>query len=121
MSATLAILGGTPVRTRPFPAHMLFDVLDFALASGWISFALVAFFLVRNGRRLFVDRSPQCRLALVALTHMAAVAFTALLPGEAARLWMIMLPMLMAPIGIELSAWPMRGMAMLPKPLPAHG
>jgi len=94
---------------RPFPAHMLFDVLDFALASGWISFALVAFFLVRNGRRLLVDRSPRCRLALVALIHMAAVAFTALLPGEAARLWMIMLPMLMAPIGIELSAWPMRG------------
>jgi hypothetical protein len=93
---------------RPFPAHMLFDVLDFAMASGWIGFLLVVFFLARTGRRIFIDRSPAYRLALVSLVHIAAVACTALLPGEAARLWMLMLPMLMAPIGIELAAWPMR-------------
>jgi hypothetical protein len=44
----------------------------------------------------------------VAMIHIAAVALTALLPGEAARLWMLMLPILMAPVGIELSGWPMR-------------
>ena len=92
---------------RPFPRHMLFDIYDFALGSGWISFLTVIFFLARNGRRVF-DRAPRQRLALVALIHVTTVALTALLPGEAARLWMLMLPLLMAPIGLELAAWPMR-------------
>ena len=92
---------------RPFPRHMLFDIYDFALGSGWISFLLVVFFLARAGRRIF-DRAPAYRLALVALVHVATVALTALLPGETARLWMLMLPLLMAPIGLELAAWPMR-------------
>ena len=93
--------------TRPFPRHILFDVLDFALASGWIGFLLVLFFLARTGRRI-VDRTPRNRLALVALLHIGTVALAALLPGETARLWTLMLPLLMAPIGCELAHWPAR-------------
>ena len=93
---------------RPFPRHIFFDVLDFALGSGWISFLLLFFLLIAMRSRLFTDRAPQSRLVLVALIQIVTVALAALLPGETARLWLIQFPFLMAPIGIELARWPAR-------------
>ena len=90
---------------RPFPQHILFDLLDFALGSAWISFLLVLFFLVGAGGSIF-DRSPRNRLVLLALVQIATVAAAALLPGETARLWLLLYPLLMAPIGFELASWP---------------
>ena len=92
---------------RPFPRHILFDVLDFALGSGWISFLLVLFLLVATGRHLF-DRTPRNRFVLLALLQIGVVAGAALLPGETARLWMVLMPLLMAPVGFELATWPPR-------------
>lgn len=92
---------------RPFPRHIFFDVLDFALGSGWISFLLVTFYLLSAGRSIF-DRSPRNRLVLLALLQIGVVAGAALLPGETARLWLLLMPLLMAPIGFELATWPAR-------------
>ena len=47
-------------------------------------------------------------LTFLALLQIFTVAAAALLPGEAPRLWMPMLPLLMAPIGLELTTWPAR-------------
>jgi hypothetical protein len=94
---------------RPFPRHMPFDVLDFALGSSWISFLLIAMYLARDGRhvvRLF-GQLPEHRFVFLSLLQILTVAAAALLPGESARLWLPMLPLLMAPIGLELSRWPL--------------
>lgn len=95
---------------RPFPRHIVFDVLDFALGSGWISFLLVGFYLAKNWRpvlRIF-HQSQAHRLVFLALAQIVVTALAALLPGETARLWMLLLPLLMAVIGFELSHWPVR-------------
>ena len=92
---------------RPFPQHILFDVIDFALGSGWVGALLAVIFVVHAGRRLF-GRDPRMRLALTALIEIAVVAAAALLPGETARLWLILMPLLMTVAGLELSSWPWR-------------
>jgi hypothetical protein len=95
---------------RPFPTHIVFDVIDFALGSGWISFVLVAFYLAETRGhvlRIF-SQSREQRFVLLALLQIAVVALAALLPGETARLWMLLMPLLMAPIGLELAKWPAR-------------
>ncbi len=55
------------------------------------------------------EKTPPARrligLSLLQLIVMGAAAF---LPGETARLWLFMFPMLMVPIGFELSQWPVR-------------
>ena len=95
--------------SRPFPRHVPYDLLDFALGSGWISFLLVAMYLLREGGRVvrIFGQSPEHRFVFLALLQILTVACAALLPGESARLWLPMLPLLMAPIGFELSRWPL--------------
>ena len=94
---------------RPFPRHVPYDLLDFALGSGWISFLLAGIYLAREGRgvlRVF-GQSAEHRFVFLALLQILTVAAAALLPGEAARLWLPMLPLLMAPVGAELARWPL--------------
>jgi len=90
---------------RPFPAHIFFDVLDFGLAAGWIVFGLIVF-LFTPPHRALRRGSPAGRLVLLCLLQIATVALAALLPGEAARLWLPMLPLLLVPAGLELTRWP---------------
>lgn len=95
---------GQQLLNRPYPLHVVFDILDFALGSGWISYLLVAYFLL--GRP---DPSPLAptrrRLVLLGFLQVLVVAVLGLLPGESARLWMLMYPLLMIPIGLELAGW----------------
>lgn len=89
---------------RPFPKHMAWDVYDFALGSGWISFLLAGFALMHR----FASFSPDARrLILLGLGQVAVMASAAILPGEASRLWMLLYPFLMIAVGFELSRWPM--------------
>jgi hypothetical protein len=90
---------------RPFPRYLFDDVIDFAMASGWIGFLLAAMYFIRAGRDGIVGRTPAQRLALVAVLQIAIVAAAGLLPGESTRLWMLLLPALMAPTALELAAW----------------
>jgi len=95
--------------SRPFPRHVPYDLLDFALGSGWISFLLIGMYLLREGGRVarVFGQPPEHRLVFLSLLQILTVACAALLPGESARLWLPMLPLLMAPIGFELSRWPL--------------
>ena len=86
---------------RPYPATIWNDLLDFALGSGWISVVLVGFTIalcLRNG-----IRQPQSRYVLLAIGQFLVVAISALLASETARVWNFMFPLLMIPVGIELS------------------
>jgi hypothetical protein len=89
--------------SRPYPMTVPFDLTDFALGSGWISAALVMCYFLTPWRDRRHDRFVWTVLALFAL-----VAVTGLLPGETARVWNFMLPLLMIPVGLELSHWTMR-------------
>ncbi len=93
---------------RPYPQYLFYDVLDFILGSGYASALLVAFWLVHNRWQHVRSRELRDRVAQVGLIQIAIVAGAGLLPGEAARLWMLLLPLLMAPISLELGTWPPR-------------
>src|SRR4029079_11807558 len=96
------LLAGYSVRAqRPYPIHVVFDVLDFALASGWISFVLVAFFLLGDSRVAASSR----HVAFLALGQILVTAVLGIVPGETARTWTLMLPLLMIPVGLELARW----------------
>jgi hypothetical protein len=84
---------------------MPYDVLDIILGSGYLSALLVAFYLVGRGRRAILGRGPRDRLAQISLLQFFIVIAAALLPGESARLSMLLLSVLMAPLGLELAEW----------------
>lgn len=95
---------------RPFPRHIPFDLLDYALGLGWVGALLAAMAIAAMGRgvwRIF-SHGPVERVTFLALLQLLAIAFTGLLPGETARTWMIYMPLMMAAIGAELSGWPAR-------------
>jgi hypothetical protein len=88
---------------RHLPGTILWDLYDFALGSGWISFILLGSSLAsRLPREL---PSPRLRIALLCIGQFLLVAIAGLIQCETARVWMFMLPMLMLPIGLELARW----------------
>lgn len=101
---------------RPFPEHIPFDVLDFMMSGGWITVLLIGYLFTplhpllrtaNGGLRGFIRRiSPTAQFVVLCLLQILTVALAALLPGEAARLWLPMLPLLLAPAAIELTRWP---------------
>jgi hypothetical protein len=95
---------------RPFPLHVFIDPLDFLLGAGFIAAIFVGAYVARRRRDFWplLQQDPPTRLAFLALLQIFTVAAAALLPGEAPRLWLPMLPLLMAPVGLELTTWPTR-------------
>lgn len=91
---------------RPYPQTVLFDLLDFALGAGWISFLLTAFFV--SARLRTGQNDARFRIVLLCILQFLIVAVTGLLPGETARVWLFMLPLLMLPVGLELARWRLR-------------
>jgi hypothetical protein len=92
---------------RPWPLHSALDVLDIALGLAWTSVPLIAFGAMYAWRR-WSWRESQFRLVFLGLLQMAVAIAVAVFPGENARLMLPLMPLLMAPIGMELARWPMR-------------
>ncbi len=90
---------------RPFPQHIFDDLLDLALGTGWISIILILLLFVSWGRGSF-RRTGKHRLVQLAMLQILTIALAALLPGESARLWLPLIPLMIAPIGFELVRWP---------------
>jgi hypothetical protein len=86
----------TPILHRDWPRTIPFDLIDFALGTGWLC-ALLAIFYVARG-----TANP---LILLCLFQPIAVALTGLLQGETARVWIFMYPLLLVPAGLELRHW----------------
>jgi hypothetical protein len=89
---------------RPYPAHIPFDFLDFALGAGWIGYLLAGFYLVTLPRRRPL-REPLARLAMLGVIQITVVGAAAFLPGESVRLWLPFFPLLIIPIAAELQRW----------------
>lgn len=98
---------GTAALARPWPLHSALDVVDIALGLAWICVPLIAMG-ARAAWREWDWHRPQFRLVFLGLLQMAMAVAVALFPGENARLMLPLMPLLMAPIGLELSRWPAR-------------
>jgi hypothetical protein len=98
----MAWLQNQVILHRAYPRTIPFDILDFALGTGWISFLIVAWFLsTYDGPR----SGAAWRWSCLALIQFAIVALLARLPAETSRVWLFMLPLWMIPIGVELARW----------------
>src|SRR6185369_17738168 len=86
---------------RPYPQTIIFDLTDFALGTGWISFLIAGFYFARLGK----TAPANIDLAFPALIQFVVVAATGLLAAETARVWLFMVPLLMIPVGAELARW----------------
>jgi hypothetical protein len=90
---------------RPWPAHSFFDLLDIALGLGWIAVPLIVW-----GTRAACAESGSkiCRLAWLGIMQVLVAVAVAVIPGENARIFLPMMPLLMPPLGVELSRWPLK-------------
>ncbi len=95
---------GFPLRT--LPGTIPWDLYSFAMGTGWIG-CLLAIYYFLPGRH--AKSAWQFKLCLLCLAQILVVDLTGILPGETIRYWMFMLPLLMIPVGLELSRWGMRG------------
>jgi len=84
---------------RPWPATILNDPINFVIALGWLPvIVLVSYFLRADRAKL--------ALVLVCLAQPMLVAVTGLLQTESHRLWLVMMPLLIVPVGLDLARWP---------------
>lgn len=90
---------------RPYPWNVPWDAYDFFLGSGWIPGAMLGLAATRwksqwnslpDGLRIFLPAALGCLLI---------VDVSALLPGEAARLWLFLQPLVVPLAGTELARW----------------
>ncbi|MGC4119412.1 MAG: hypothetical protein QM765_33565 [Myxococcales bacterium] len=84
---------------RPYPKTAFYDVTDFALGAGWLAVPLAILGFLRTegtARRLLLG---------LCLLQPVVVGLTGLLPGENARVWAFLLPVLMLGVDEELSRW----------------
>ena len=71
---------------RPWPATIPFDLLDFALGTGWLSFLLIGFGLARWRKRAMEKLDW---VVLLCLGQIVLVAVAGLIPTETARVWLV--------------------------------
>jgi hypothetical protein len=107
----VSVLWDRLINVYHYPRHSLpwtffTDLYDFAMGSGWISFALVGFLLISMRKGPLNYRNG---ITLAAVSQFVVIAAIGLLQTESARIWIFMYPMLMLPVGMELSGWKTRG------------
>ena len=84
---------------RPYPATILYDLLDFMLGSAYVAGVLLLY-AVLHLRQL---GAPSRRvLVLLCLGQVVLLAVLGLLPTETLRVWAFLLPLLMVPVGLAL-------------------
>jgi hypothetical protein len=71
---------------------------------------LVAFYVASIRGKLFnlFHHSPAVRLTFLALLQVVTILAAAILPGEGARLFLPLMPLVAAVAGLELQRWPTR-------------
>lgn len=87
---------------RPYPQTIFWDLIDYLFGVAWMPLTLAAFALarVRRPARL-ID------IAIIAgIVQLIITAITALLPGETARVWNFLIPLILIPTATELARWP---------------
>ena len=87
---------------RSYAMSALLDPYDFLLGAGMLALPLVIFLLYRAAKK-FDFAHEETALTLIALATIATIDLSGVLRGEAARVWMFLQPLLIAPAAIELS------------------
>ncbi len=100
------------VLQRPYPATILYDLLDFGLGSAYVACLLTACVLFFPRHFSLRARRDRFLIALAA-GQILLVAVLGLLPTETARVWGFLLPLLMVPTGIALDRFDGRGRLLL--------
>lgn len=86
---------------RPYPATIWFDLVDFALGSGWIILLPVILGLTQ----LWKHKTEAFWLAIFGVALPVLVAIVALLQAETSRVWIFMLPIFLLPAAVEFRRW----------------
>jgi hypothetical protein len=80
------------------------DLFDFALGTGWLGVFLMAGAYAIVRKKVGAERWRWWMG--MAVVQLGVVAGTGLLQAEDARVWMFLLPLVLAPAGLELKRWP---------------
>jgi hypothetical protein len=88
----------------PYLVCLGFDLYDFFLGAGMMTFPLVVLHLRRAWAGTGADRTAW-RATAVGLASILVIDSTGLLQGETARLWMFLQPLVVVPAGLELARW----------------
>ena len=96
-----------PATHRVWPGTVPFDLADFALGTGWVSVVLTLYYFLDAGRRRSW-RDERFWLVPLCVAQPVLVALLGVLQGETARVWIFMFPLLMVPVGLELTRWSRR-------------
>jgi hypothetical protein len=84
---------------RTMPGIIPWNFYNFAIGTGWISFLIVFFYF------LSPDTPPRRRVVFLCLAQILIVGLSGLIGPETWRLWLFLMPMLMVPLGLEMSKW----------------
>lgn len=87
-------------RSHIFPQTIPWDLYDFLLGAGWIAGLLVMYWIIR-----WDMKSALAKVILLGLFQIVLTAGTGLLQAETARVWNFLYPLLLLPVGVELSKW----------------
>lgn len=90
---------------RPYPLTIPFDLADFALGSGWISFLLAGYYVARARNSDATKPHHDLWTTVFGFTQFVGVAISGLLAVETARVWLFLVPLLLIPVGSELRYW----------------
>ena len=97
--------GLAPVWNRPYHYAVFWDLYDYFLAAGFLSWGVIVALLSRR-RSGWTTASYRPRaFAAASLLGLLIVDFTGLLRGEAARVWLFLQPLTIVLVGMELSYW----------------
>jgi hypothetical protein len=96
---------------RPYPATILFDLTDFALAMGWIGAVIAIMGFCRAALDRAMESSARWLLA-ACIIQPVVVAVSGTLQSETLRVWNYMLPLMAIAAGFELALWKPQARAM---------
>lgn len=89
---------------RPYWQCVFWDIYDFLLGSGMLTFPLIALGLRRHLAELGevpIDRA----VTVIAIASILIIDFTGLLRCEAARVWLFLQPLIIVPAGLQLARY----------------
>ena len=91
---------------RPWAYTVAWDIYDFFLASGWVSFGVIVAFGLRWRSQGAPTPAPWMpAFAASAIAALAIVDLSGIVRGETARVWLFLQPLALPLIGYELSKW----------------
>lgn len=97
-----AMEGGAEALGRYYRISIFADLYDFFLGTGIIAVPILWFHL-RKLRTEFKAGRDRTALTLISLATVLTVDLTGLLPGETARVWLFLQPLVVVPVAIELA------------------